>query len=102
MATDREVKQGVQYQGVDEEIVYTLTTTNWASNPTSPSVQVKESDGTDVTSTVMPTNSPSVSGDVITLSPLKNLTEGKEYRVDVQFTTGSNVWEAYFRVIAQE
>lgn len=102
MATWREVVEGILYQGVDEEISYTLTTTNWGSDPSSISVVVKERDGTDVTTTVMPTNSPSVAGDVITLSPLKSLTKGKEYRVDVQFTAGGNVWEAYFRVVAQE
>jgi len=101
MTTRREVVEGIQYQGVDEEIVYTVTTTNWGSSPTNPSVVVKQ-DGADVTSTVMPVNSPSAAGDVITLSPLKSLTAGKEYRVEVQFQTGSNVWEPYFRVIGEE
>lgn len=98
----REVLEGIQYQGEDEEIVYTLTTTNWISSPTSPSVVVKERDGEDVTSTVMPTNSPSVSGDVITLSPLKSLTVGKEYRVEVSFQAGGSKWEAFFRVTGEE
>jgi len=101
MTEKREVLEGIQYQGEDEEVAYTITTTNWASSPTSPSVVVKESDGTDVTTTVMPTNSPSVIGDVITLSPLKSLTAGTEYRVEVQFTTGSNKWECFFRVAAE-
>lgn len=101
MTTKREVVEGVQYQGEDEEIVYTLTTTNWVSSPTNPSVVVKERDGTDVTATAMPTNSPSVSGDVITLSPLKSLTTGKEYRVEVQFQAGGSKWEAYFRVVGE-
>ena len=94
-----EVYQGLKYQSTDEELIYTITTTNWASTPTSPSVKVFLEDTlVDVTSTVMPTNSPSVSGDVITLSPLKSLSKDQTYRVEVKFTAGGNVWECYFRV----
>ena len=94
-----QVYEGIQEQSADEELIYTITTTNWVSTPTSPSVKVfLEPSLSDVTSTVMPTNSPSVSGDVITLSPLKLLTKGHNYRVEVKFTAGGNVWECYFRV----
>ncbi len=55
-------------------------------------------DEADVTSTVMPTNSPSVASDVITLSALKLLTLGSSYRVEVKFDADSNTWETYFIV----
>ena len=50
MNTDiRKVKESPLVQGVDERIAYTLTTTPWGSSPSSPSVVVKDEDGTDVT-----------------------------------------------------
>jgi hypothetical protein len=91
-------------QGVDESIVYTLTTTPWGSSPGTISVKVfdvTDNDREDVTSTVMPTNSPSASEDEITLSPLKLLTADHTYRVEVKFTCSGNVFEAYAFVIGE-
>ena len=94
-----EITQGIQYQSADEQLAYQITTTNWASSPTSPSVVAfDETTNEVVTSTVFPTNSPSVSGDVITLSLLESLIKGHTYRIEVEFTVGSNVWECFFRV----
>ena len=94
-----EVTQGLREQSADEEIIYKITTTVWASTPTGVSVKAfLEPELTDVTSKVFPTNTPSVDGDVITLSPLKSLTKGKTYRIDTKFTAGGNIWEPYFRV----
>jgi len=82
-----------------EKHAHQITTTPWASNPSSPSVIViDETLGIDVTTTVYPTNSPSANGDVISLSLLQALTVGHRYRVEVQFTTGSNIWEVRFYV----
>lgn len=100
--TDREVDEGLQYQGEDEEIAYSVDVSNVGDSPTSPSVVVKDAYGQDVTSTVMPTNTPSVSGNVITLSKLKNLVPGVEYRVEVKFTISGSIFEHYFRVKGQE
>jgi len=101
-STDREVNEGLQYQGEDEEIAYSINVSNVGSSPTSPSVGVYDNTGKDVTSTVMPTNSPSVAGNIITLSPLKNIISGIEYRVEVKFTVGSSIYEHYFRVRGQD
>ena len=101
MAATRDVVEGTQVQGVDEQIVYTIDTANWGGTPTNVAVVVKDADGVDKTSTVMPTNSPSVSGDVITLSFLKLLVSGIVYRVEVKFTTGGNVTECWFDVSAE-
>ena len=97
----REVKEGTQYQGADEELSYQITTTNWGSSPSSSSAKAydENNNDSDVTSTVFPTNSPSESGDVITLSPLKSLTVDHSYRIEVKFTDGdSNIWETFFIV----
>ena len=108
MTAKREVKEGLQYQGVEEEIAYTLTTTPWGSTPTSISAKVfsvpsngVDSDFADTTTDNMPAGSPSASGDIITLPPLKSLTAGQLYRVEVKFTTAGNVLEAYAYVQAE-
>lgn len=93
----REIKEGNQYQGADETIVYTLTTTPWASSPTSPSAKIYSVSGdtyTDVTSTNM-TGSASAVDDVITLPAIKSLTAGQKYRVEVKFTVSGNTFEAW-------
>lgn len=93
-----EVVEGMRYQTSSEEIIYSITTTNWGSSPSSVAVVVyDETTGADVTSVVMPTNTPSVTDDTITLSPLKLLTRGRVYRVEVKFSSGS-IWECFFRV----
>lgn len=99
----REAVESPLEQGVDEEIQYQITTTPWGASPTAITVVVKDdSDDSDVTATVMPTNSPSVAADVITLSPLMSLTAKTHYRVEVEFTAGGLVWEAYFLVKASQ
>jgi hypothetical protein len=99
----REVVEGIKVQGEDEIIVYTIDVTNWGDSPTSPTVVVKDMNDSmaDVTSTVMPTGSPSVNSNVITLPALKLLTADRRYRVEVKFTLAGNVLETYFVVSAQ-
>ena len=95
----QEIVEGLQNQSPEEELCYQIATTNWGSNPTN--VVVSAYVGyNNITESVFPTNSPSVDGDVITLSPLKNLTQGITYKIDVKFEVGSNVFECYFRVVA--
>ncbi len=95
-----EVVEGTQFQTSDERLAHSVTTTNWVSSPTSPSVTAYDESANDkvVTSTVYPSNSPSVSGDTITLSLLRALTRGHTYRIEIQFTVGSNIYECFFRV----
>ena len=99
--TSREVTQGKLYQGVDEQIVYSLTTMPWGSSPSGVSVKAYDaSDGyADVTDTVL-SGSASVAGDIITLPTVKSLTLGHLYRIEVQFTvTGSATpFEAYVQI----
>ena len=101
MATTREVVEGTQVQGVDEQIVYTIDTANWGGTPTVISAVVKDADGVDKTTTVMNPNNPTASGDVITLSKLDTLVAGVVYRVEVKFTAGGNVLECWFDVSAE-
>ena len=93
------VVESPKEQSATESLGYQITTTNWASSPTSPAaIAVDETTGEDVTTTVFPTNSPSTNGDVISLSLLKALVVGHKYRIEVKFTVSSNIWEFRFLV----
>jgi len=101
-SSSREIKEGLQEQGAEEEIVYTLTTTPWGSTPTAISVtafsvneNVSPPSYSDVTSTLFPTNSPSANGDVITLSLCKAMTADTLYRIEIKFTCSGNKFEPY-------
>jgi hypothetical protein len=100
-ARDREVREGVQYQGEDEVIAYSLDTSQ-IGVPSAPVVVVKNAAGADVTGDVMPVNVPTVADSVITLSPLSGLTAGQRYRVEVKYVVGGNTLENYFYVEGQE
>lgn len=101
--TSREVSEGPQVQGVDEELNFTITTTNWGSNPSSVTMVVKDASNSDadVTNDVT-SGSTSVSGDVITLKTILDLTAGHRYRVEVKFTSGGSIFEPYFYIRAEE
>ncbi len=98
----REVKEGMQVQGEDEQIAYSITTTPWGSDPSSVVVVVKDesADFADVTDTVT-SGSASANGDIITTPIIKSLTAGRTYRVEVKFASGANVFECYFRIRAE-
>lgn len=95
LVATRDITNGRQDQGSGETVVYTLTTTNWGSNPSSSSVTVYDltSGSADVTSTVT-SGSSSESGDVITLPAISSLTAEHIYRVDVEFVSGSSTFVA--------
>lgn len=104
MAIIREIAEGEQEQGIQESIVYQLTTTPWGSSPgtiVATAYLVDESEEpvtyTDKTTELFPTNTPSASGDVISLSPCVGsaMTLDALYRIEIKFTCSSNVFEAY-------
>lgn len=100
MATRREIKEGRQAQGIEEEITYTLTVpATWGTPTGTPTVKgysYADETYTDVTTTIFPAGSPSISGQVITLPECKAMTEGTVYRVEVKFSTSEgDVKEAY-------
>jgi hypothetical protein len=104
MTISREVTEGTQLQGTRESIAYKITTTPWGSDPSGVTVKafdVTKGDRTDVSSTKL-VGSPSVDEDVITLPALSGLTVGNLYRLEVNFVSGGNTWEAYFYVLGEE
>lgn len=91
-------------QGVNEEIVRTLTVpTSWATDPpTNAEVKVydKTDDYADVTSTTV-SGSATVDGQVITLPAIKSLVRDHHYHVEVRFTGSGNKLSAWFEIICR-
>jgi hypothetical protein len=78
----KEVRRG-------EGVTLTVTTTNWASDPTPGNISItRASDGGDVTGDWAETATPAASGDVITLPKITVPADAAlgRYRVDVPFT----------------
>jgi len=105
MSTVRMATPARRFQGSGESLIYTVTTTNWGSSPGTVSVKAysvsSDETLTDVTSTVIPAGSASVTGDVITLPAIKNLTAGTLYLIEVTFTSGSNIFVAAFELLGE-
>ena len=91
---DRRILESPIHQGEDEQIAYTLTTTPWGSDPSSPALTIKDADGEDVTGDYT-SGSASASGDVITMPTILDLVAGVQYRLEIKFTSGGNVLEAW-------
>lgn len=107
MTTKRMFRESSEVsQGEDEAIKYYFDTLPWGGTPTSIVVEVFDVTDPDtwvnVTSTVMPTNSPTVVGNVVTLSHLRALTDAHIYRIEVAFTSNGNEFEAYGIIVAGE
>ena len=103
MTISREVKESLLLQGADEKISYRLLTTPWGGTPTSVSVKcydVTSGGRSDVTATNL-SGAASVSGDYITCPILQSLTAGYSYRLEIQFVSGGNTWEAYATIQAE-
>ena len=106
--SELDVQGGVIEQGTAEERAYAVNFANYGMTaPTAATVTVydrtglAEDDprlGTNVTSTVMPTNTPSIATTVVTCSPLLLLTAGRTYRLVVKATEGSNKETAHVTI----
>lgn len=97
----REVIEGLQTQGPNEEIVYRLTVTPPAVSVVGVAV-TDQNTGTNVTATVMPTGTASVSDGAIILPVIKALTLGHLYVVAPIYTDGqSPKIEPIIRVLCQ-
>jgi hypothetical protein len=100
MSSKREIKEGLQEQGTEEEITYTLTVpSTWGTPTGTPTVKGYSSIDnvyTDVTSVIFPSGSASIASQVITLPKCKALTADTLYRIEIKFDcTNGDVKEAY-------
>jgi len=94
----REIVQGLQVVGIDERPKFSLDVTNWGSNPSGVSFVCYKwvsTDWVDATGACFPTGSVSSSGNVITLPVFIPQAIGDNYRIEIKFTIGGSVLEAY-------
>jgi hypothetical protein len=100
----REVREGRLVQGEDEQIAYTITTTPWGSNPTSPSATLYDVTVSGVRTDVSSSRLAGVAsalGDVVTTPRVFGLEAHKLYRLEVQWTCSGNVFECYVDIQAE-
>lgn len=99
------VLEGIQTQGegTDDARAWIIDVSNQTTDPTSPTVPrvIDLSTGKDVSSTVMPSGSASVSGNYITLPLLTALTPEHTYKVYVSWTDGSETKSTVFYVFCE-
>jgi len=91
MTDSRIIVEGVQSLGVNEGWTFTIDISNVGNTPTGITTTVEDEDGTDVTSSVMPSGSPSAATTTTIQLPKivrGGLQSGKEYRVITLFTVG--------------
>jgi hypothetical protein len=97
MTSLRQVSPSPILQGVNEQIVYKLIVTPWASSPTGVTATLTDITGgsaVDVSAAKL-VGSPSVSGDEISLPAVRQLQPGSVYRLSVRFSAGGQTLEAY-------
>ena len=100
MPVTRQVSEGRQELGSNEEKVWGIDVTNWGSSPSSPDMVVWDlsDENEDVSADVL-SGSMTVDGNVVYLKKIASLTAGSNYRAWVKFTVGSDVLEAYLDII---
>lgn len=97
MPAPNEVLEAARDQLIGEEIVYSVECKDVTASPAAPSVTViDKSDDSDVTTVVMPTNTPTFTGTIMTLSIMKTLSANRVYRVLLTFTDGGSNKFVYF------
>ena len=99
----REVVEGLQTQGTNEAIAYTVTTTPWGSAPSAPVFTLMDRGSTpwvNVTASKA-SGSPSVVGDVVTTPLVAGLVEGGQYRAFVRFICKGNTLECFFDILGE-
>lgn len=100
----RDVLQSEFWQGKNETVVYSLTSTPWGSSPGSITNTIEDiTTGLAVdTSSTNLTGATSVNGDAITTKAVTALVVGHTYRMRVRFTCGSSTFEALAIINAEE
>lgn len=95
--------EGRRSQGLEEELAYTIDTTNYGGSPTGPTVTAYDlTDQYREVTTEILSGSASLSGDDITTPIVKSLTAGHIYRIEVKFTSHGQIYEVWFEVEAEK
>lgn len=101
-ASSREVRESPREQGGTERIAYQFDfASGIVAAPVSATVAVYDitTVRTDVTNTVMPTNSPTIATSFVTCSLLRDLTAGSSYRVECSATGADGQRETLYLVV---
>lgn len=94
----REVKEGLQIQGLSAQRRYTITIpTTWGTPSGTPTVTAYDESDWSAVSNVL-SGSASVASQVITTPLVQNMRQDKTYRVVVVFSIAGGVEDVYFRV----
>jgi hypothetical protein len=99
----RRVVEGVQNQGTDEIVVYSLLVTPWGSSPTFTSLKIFENVLgvlTDVTAKFT-SGTGAVNGDTIVLPAISGIYAGHTYLCRVEFSIGTNTLSVPFTIIGE-
>jgi hypothetical protein len=101
MSTVRQLHDPIG-QGIDETVIYSVDMTALGT-PTTPTAKawkvITDANYTDVTTTIMPTGSCSVSGNTITLPGVKSLSLKNTYRIVITAAySGGNTLSGYFDI----
>ena len=99
MTSIRQTVPGQFWQGVDEEISYTIDVGNWDTTPTGASTVVKLG-SSDVSASVL-SGTTVISGSLITTPCLTSLSAGQDYRVEVKFSSDGLLYECFFTVTGE-
>lgn len=104
MTSKRNVIEGIQEQGADENIAWQMIVhadTGVPASVTSVTVYLQDPETktyTDTTATNMPAGVASIVGQTITLPHLTALVIGGLYKIECRFVVGANTLEGYFWV----
>lgn len=100
MRIKREFKESPINQGEDEKIAYRVDISTWPSPGSSPVTKIYDMDGDDLSSTLLEGSS-TVDGDYIITPIVKDLEIGQRYRLEVLYTSNTNIFEAWGYIIGE-
>ena len=85
------------WQADDEEIAYPIDVGNWATAPTSASAIILLN-GTNVSASNLEsaTSAPTISGSIITTPCVIGLLPSQDYRLELSFEQGGEIYKCYF------
>lgn len=99
----REVVEGRQAQGANEQVAYAITTTPWGSSPSSATFKLYDitADAWEDVTTAKTSGSVGTSGNVITSPLVISLVAGRLYRGVFQFVASGNTFEAWVEILGE-
>mgnify|MGYP001613852124 CR=1 FL=1 len=103
MTTNREVIEGLLYQGRYEQIAYKIDVSAWDATPAASPVvtawDITDNAWTNVSAAILASTTGTTAGATLTLPIIANLTPDHRYHIAVRFTgSDSNIYECFFYI----